>query len=78
MATLRHVGFINEMGELDRRTDKRTAEFCKLAGMELVFTMHAREHAELLQRAAAILENGTTHKSLQLLDELVKLLRGVS
>lgn len=69
---MKHVGFINEMGELDKRTDKRTLEFCEVAGMDLVFTMPAREYLALIEEIRAVRSRGTPHAQSCLLHKLIE------
>jgi hypothetical protein len=71
------IGHLNERDELVRKPiDRRTKEFCECAGMEYVFTMHAREHAELLGRAKAVQAHGTNRELAKLLDELIATIGG--
>ena len=69
---MKHVGFINEMGEMVPRTDRRTKDFCEAAGMDLVFTMNARDYAELLEEIKRVRSHGSAHAQSCLLHKLIE------
>jgi hypothetical protein len=75
---MRLIGHLDELdGTLVRRSfDQRTRDFCELGGMEYVFTMHAREHAEMLAKAKTLQAHGTPRELAKLLDELITLIGG--
>lgn len=71
------VGYVNEMDEVvPTHVDRRTREFCECAGMNLVFTMQAREHAELLARAKTLQAHGTPRELSKLLSDLITQIEG--
>jgi hypothetical protein len=74
---MRLIGHLNERDELVRKPiDQRTRDFCECAGMDYVFTMHAREHAELLAKAKILQAHGTPRALAKLLDEMIALIGG--
>jgi hypothetical protein len=67
------IGYIDEMGDLGpaRRIDRK---YLQDAGLDLVFSMHARDFAALVQRANDVRAYGTPQEANKLLGELVDLL----
>jgi hypothetical protein len=86
MAQLNLIGYIDERGDLIRKPnsfalnkgpmDPRTMEFLECAGMDLVFTMHARQYAELFERVKAIQAHGTRNEADALLDDMIAMIGG--
>lgn len=69
------VGFVNEMDEVvATHVDARTREFCDVAGLNLVFTIKARSHAEFLERAKVIAAHGTPAETSKLMSELLAMI----
>jgi hypothetical protein len=66
------IGYLDERGELVRKPiDRRTRDFCECAGMEYAFTMHAREHAELLAKIERLKAHGTSRELASLFEDLI-------
>lgn len=71
------IGHLNEMDELVRKPiDQRTRDFCECAGMDYVFTMQAREHAELLAKIERVKAHGTSRELAALFEDLIALIGG--